>query len=208
MALIKCPECGAKISDKAVKCPKCGYEPESVNEQKKENTNQKKKMVIAVIVVAMIAVVVGIFMGIVNNNQMNAPFPDIAWGTDVQSVYKKVQKIYSKSEMIEPFTISKEDRQIAGIIKDFEGRANVSCNVFFECKVNDALTGMDYVYLIGDKSSYTSSQLESEIKSNMEKRYGQPRFDGYSYNWETPEGKYILITAPDDTVVLSYAQPE
>lgn len=26
MALIKCPECGEEISDKAVKCPKCGAE--------------------------------------------------------------------------------------------------------------------------------------------------------------------------------------
>ena len=25
MALIKCPECGAKHSDKARACPKCGY---------------------------------------------------------------------------------------------------------------------------------------------------------------------------------------
>ncbi len=26
MALIKCPECGNQISDKAESCPKCGYE--------------------------------------------------------------------------------------------------------------------------------------------------------------------------------------
>ena len=26
MALIKCPNCGEEISDKAVKCPKCGAE--------------------------------------------------------------------------------------------------------------------------------------------------------------------------------------
>ena len=25
MALIKCPECGAEVSDKAEACPKCGY---------------------------------------------------------------------------------------------------------------------------------------------------------------------------------------
>lgn len=39
MALIKCPECGKEISDRAVSCPHCGYpiknlsrEKESVNE--------------------------------------------------------------------------------------------------------------------------------------------------------------------------------
>lgn len=25
MALIKCPECGNEVSDKAASCPKCGY---------------------------------------------------------------------------------------------------------------------------------------------------------------------------------------
>ena len=32
MAIIKCPECGAEISDKAISCPKCGN-PMSENER-------------------------------------------------------------------------------------------------------------------------------------------------------------------------------
>ena len=37
MALIKCPECGHTVSDKAVKCPKCGYPLQSmVNEEEKK----------------------------------------------------------------------------------------------------------------------------------------------------------------------------
>ncbi len=34
MALIKCPECGNEISDKALKCPKCGYENKKVKKSK------------------------------------------------------------------------------------------------------------------------------------------------------------------------------
>lgn len=33
MALIKCPECGAEISDKAVRCPRCGAPAEEKNEK-------------------------------------------------------------------------------------------------------------------------------------------------------------------------------
>ena len=33
MGLIKCPECGNEISDKAQSCPKCGY---PLSEQKKD----------------------------------------------------------------------------------------------------------------------------------------------------------------------------
>lgn len=37
MALIKCPECGQSISDKALKCPKCGYPmQESLNNKTEE----------------------------------------------------------------------------------------------------------------------------------------------------------------------------
>ena len=34
MALIKCPECDNKISDKADSCPKCGYELHKVSNEK------------------------------------------------------------------------------------------------------------------------------------------------------------------------------
>lgn len=46
MALIKCPECNNKISDKAETCPKCGYElnnNESKKETKKVETKPKPK---------------------------------------------------------------------------------------------------------------------------------------------------------------------
>lgn len=34
MALIKCPECGTEVSDKAVACPKCAYPIQQAQEQK------------------------------------------------------------------------------------------------------------------------------------------------------------------------------
>lgn len=36
MALIKCPECGKEISDKALECPQCGYK---INDRKNINNN-------------------------------------------------------------------------------------------------------------------------------------------------------------------------
>lgn len=43
MALIKCPECGTEISDKARKCPKCGCPKSKVNKINKESNNQAIK---------------------------------------------------------------------------------------------------------------------------------------------------------------------
>lgn len=41
MALMQCPECGNKVSDKAEKCPKCGYPVSRINELQR---SKKKKM--------------------------------------------------------------------------------------------------------------------------------------------------------------------
>lgn len=46
MALIKCPECRQKVSDKCGNCPNCGY-PIEVKEEIAENNNvtvEKKQL--------------------------------------------------------------------------------------------------------------------------------------------------------------------
>ena len=72
MALIKCPECGNPVSDKADKCPKCGYpmalvekaavaEPETIVEEQKapaaEHPVKKKKNSVLLIVIAVILII-------------------------------------------------------------------------------------------------------------------------------------------------------
>lgn len=42
MALIKCPECGNKISDQAASCPKCGYELNKSNQEVDKQLNKIK----------------------------------------------------------------------------------------------------------------------------------------------------------------------
>lgn len=41
MAIIKCPECGKELSDKASVCPQCGFPIQEIN-QGTENTNSKQ----------------------------------------------------------------------------------------------------------------------------------------------------------------------
>lgn len=42
MALIKCPECGKEISDKAGQCPHCGYPIEQVTIPENESIGQNR----------------------------------------------------------------------------------------------------------------------------------------------------------------------
>lgn len=49
MALIKCPECGNEISDKAIACPHCGYErTELTNESVETKIPNKKQQYIGI----------------------------------------------------------------------------------------------------------------------------------------------------------------
>ena len=57
MALIKCPECGREVSDKATACPNCGYALNKSNGNIAPKSN--KKWIVAT-VVAVLAIAVGI----------------------------------------------------------------------------------------------------------------------------------------------------
>ena len=68
MALIKCPECGHGVSDKATSCPNCGYilekrevgnkSEEPQNQPKKEKDN-RKKIAIGIGVIVLVIIVIG-----------------------------------------------------------------------------------------------------------------------------------------------------
>lgn len=71
MALIKCSECGADVSEKASMCPKCGC-PLDITKQvisdTKKNKKNKKIIFVAAIIVVIIAVIsIGVFLGKKNN---------------------------------------------------------------------------------------------------------------------------------------------
>ena len=144
----------------------------------------------------------------IRNSQNNGLFHNMQWGMDIESVYSKTEKLFSKTEKIEDFEIVKEDRHVIGVIKDYEGRNGVSCRVIMECKNNDTLTAVDLVYMIGSESIYTTDSLENELIGEMSDKYGEYEYDGYSYNWVTENSKIILITATEDTVVISYCDLE
>lgn len=82
MALIKCPECGKQISDKAESCPNCGYRIESTIEEKKEipstikqEANEiDKKISICYAIVAVLVVLLFICVGYSNSEYVMYPF--------------------------------------------------------------------------------------------------------------------------------------
>ena len=56
MALIRCPECGAQVSDKAASCPQCGH-PIHVH----KNTKLMQTLHVGWLGIAIIALIVALF---------------------------------------------------------------------------------------------------------------------------------------------------
>ena len=97
MALIKCPECGKEISDKAKKCPNCGY-------SNKKSGNVYKVGIITIVVIVIIAMAV--FFALKNRlndsekrqvNQVITTIVDIGNVTsDSEPEISKAEKMYNK----------------------------------------------------------------------------------------------------------------
>lgn len=59
MALIKCPECGKEVSDKAEMCPNCGYKIASSNNNKRnKKINKPLFFILGVVIIVMILVII------------------------------------------------------------------------------------------------------------------------------------------------------
>lgn len=71
MALIKCPECGREVSDKATSCPNCGYE---INKSKGEQYPKPNKrwIIILICVFAVLACSVGAWWFLSSNGSSTA----------------------------------------------------------------------------------------------------------------------------------------
>lgn len=70
MALIKCPECGKKMSDKAEGCPHCGYSPKN-DSSKTTLNNLKGKWDNKYLIIILIVLVGGYFLFFNKNNTNN-----------------------------------------------------------------------------------------------------------------------------------------
>lgn len=64
MSLIKCPECGNRISDKAIICPHCGIEAQKelaqILEQKRQKKKSRRKKAIVTIVLTFVVASIGV----------------------------------------------------------------------------------------------------------------------------------------------------
>lgn len=122
MALIKCPECGKEISDKAKKCPNCGYKI-------KNGFIDRRKM--RIIIVAIFLVLVTLICVIVQKERKEQKVLEEQRQREIAEIDSWVEKVYGGEiptqveydEMVERFNNLGEDQaniKNADILKKFE----------------------------------------------------------------------------------------
>ena len=121
MALIKCSECGANVSEKASICPKCGC-PLDITKQVVSEKKKRKKKKIVMIVVSILTILMFLVVGIFGVKYYNNP-GNIAvrlikkdFGSNIE-----VKKIYYNSEVngcLVKFSVEGEDNTATVHLED------------------------------------------------------------------------------------------
>lgn len=205
--LIKCPECGREISNKAEICPNCGYpiqEKNAFNVNKiKQNIYANKKVFVPVVAIVVIGIIFTIML--VNKNSYKEYISYI--GKDVD----ELPDGYEKQEIMDNYWLAEKQFK-KGELKFSEEAGNItylySTDKFeaYDVKPNEVFS----MSWIPEYDIINDSIVKKELKS-LEKIWGKydkknqwdNTTDGYSYKdedflmtnyiWKDENGKEIIM---------------
>ena len=158
MSLIKCPECGAEISDEVNSCPNCGYPLATVNDSRNNSKNKK-------IWISIISILIIIAIGILYYINFASPKEPIIgeWefelfmGEDSDSITK------------ETFSILGYENIFFRATKDYY-ELGIPSNIFINdtwTKVTDEALTEKYAYVYSlDESNRVLAVIESKEDLN------------------------------------------
>ncbi len=159
MALIKCPECGNEVSDKAAMCPKCGYKISIVQENEKQPTvskqSKKGRFVIAALLAICIIIALSVF--ILHQNKIK----------------KETMEKYDKAnELVESGKITDAKKLFVelGDYSDSKERVDELTSKIQDVTDESYFQGMQIINKIYDKE-YRDS-LQEQIYNSIMTQYG------------------------------------
>lgn len=118
MALIKCPECGKEISDKAGNCPHCGC---PIGNKTDNNKHHKKKLLIiaAVVIIIIIAIVGAVFGILINVNPVKKYSYYFGLNKSEKATEVYNDKINGDNQLIKELS-DQQDAEMDDIYKQFK----------------------------------------------------------------------------------------
>lgn len=179
MALIKCPECGKEISDKAAACPNCGHPIATENQNGKsqppapepriyapQEKNPKKplrkgdKVLIFIIALACISIIIGVIIAVTDNDDNSS---SLASNNNSEKVTTKEGSVTSDEESTGREYIS--DDQISELFsapKEFKGKyVKITGKIFTTPETKDNVTALQINHNTTDYSQNFIVKIEN-----------------------------------------------
>ena len=191
MALMKCPECGADISEKAKACPYCGY--------KNKHFNKKKLVKIILIIVAILTIIqCASWVRYKMSIPKESPFGDDLEYFGKTSTVRDVIDTLGEPSDEDAYTTVK----IAGLgdlVYPYDCE-DVSGNISFNVSNNEI------IWASWDNEGYSyntdkANKLANDIYLYYTEEYGEPETydsDGKNYQWDIKNGSTYLLHISDD----------
>lgn len=173
MALVKCPECGKEVSDKASACPNCGYR---ISHPEKMSTIIKYAKIGMICLLAVLAIIVLYKVA----SKVHSPFEKFSPQMTKEEVHKKFgepNRISTEYNVDEYYNVS-----FVGLVGELSiwyrnNKEESISHVYWEYKLKDGETFADY-----------SKQVEKIIEFFTE-MYGLPS-EKYGYTiWKDSVGQ-------------------
>lgn len=208
-----CGKCGANVPDGYEFCMKCGAKIDisqadstasAVVETKPEKKGINKKVLIPVVAaIVIVLTVVAILFGMKGAAEKNGYFANIPWGTDMETVRKKVDTAF-KCES----TIGKGKDAVIASIKNYDGMKGVNALLLLYCKDKGTLNEVSIVFSAEDDSRYTGKKIADELIGKYDKLFrktdSSTGSSGYFYEWKTKNSTIDLMNISDDSIMLTY----
>ena len=209
MSLIKCPECGAQVSDRSDMCPSCGYptneiiadlmlkEEDHFAENKarsKARTRRTLKYVLFSCVALILLILVFIFF---SQAKDKGYYDGNAWGDTYEEVAEKYSEIniFSDTNDITKGTY-------ALYVEQFEKIDGLSAYGDFKFS-NGGLSSVEFL-VMADSDNITDSQAFKELEKHFNDLYGESEIsDSQELTWKTKNSE-ILLWAYRSVITVNY----
>lgn len=197
MALIKCSECGADISEKASICPKCGCPADvSIEFIKNKKKHRQKKIVIGIISVFAIVIICLSIYKFITRPDTSGYFNDFKWGMTYDEV---------KKQLGDGAIYNDEKKSVTVTYEDYEGKTGINVIGGFEFEDN-SLKRISLFISNGDGSEYTDEALVDEYVKQFDKTYGKHEKEAISYIWNTKKSRIEFTYLSDNLLALTYEE--
>ena len=195
MALIKCNECGASVSDKSEICMKCGNPmSEILREIEDVKKNRHKKIIIScsAILFFLVLISIGAFVFLKMRALKNPFYIDMDWGSNYETVLAELKDRYSDSVIQD----KKDKGNIIVTETDYLGTKGVTSSVSYRF-TKDKFSKVIIVITLDEEAEEQNSDLIEQYESILTRIYGSKDKDparAATVSW-TKENITVKITA-------------